>query len=403
MNSNNEILISVMIPTRDRPTRLLHCLQTCADSKFKNVEFVVINNNSSEETNKVIEKFNYDERIKHIFFDVSENINGQFKRCLDFAKGQWISIIGDDDGILPSVFDEFSELIYKIQPKISEYKAIKWPHAIYRWADFPGDEANLIKIDKYSNRTNFSVYKNSNLFFNFEDNNLKKIYHGPQIYHGLVSRSYANSINSRFPEHTFFMSPDISFAFQVAADNVQFLEFSKPVTMFGYSGSSTGQSVAAADNKEVRKKYYDENPFVIKEMSQVLGINLSETLDEPVVSEVMANYTIACIVADTRNLLRPSIVAYLTSEINNAKKLAVSLRLGMKALLNKLLILNHIRADLSVFDSKINSKSLGGIYLSINELKNEKVLSLCIKPNQANVQNVYEAVHYVQSLSSIIH
>jgi uncharacterized protein YecE (DUF72 family) len=161
--------------------------------------------------------------------------------------------------------------------------------------------------------------------------------------------------------------------------------------------------VAAADNKAVRKKYYDENPLVIKEMSQVIGVSLSEILDEPVVSEIMVNYTIACIVADARKISRPSFVAYLTSEINNANKLAVSLRLGMKMLLEKLLILNNMRADLSVFESKYNSKSLGEIYFSINELKKEKVLSFCIKLNQANVKNVYEAVHYVQTLASVMH
>ena len=92
-------LISVIIPTHDRPETLRKAIISVINQTYKNIEILVMTNNTTSETIDVIKNFN-DIRIK--IFDVkvipNKNIiararNEAFINC----NGEYITFLDDDD------------------------------------------------------------------------------------------------------------------------------------------------------------------------------------------------------------------------------------------------------------------------------------------------------------------
>ena len=96
---NNKIkkpLVSVVIPTYNHAFFLGKALESVINQTFKNWEAIVIDNNSTDDTNKVVNKIN-DPRVKYLKI----NNNGVIARSrnlgIKFAKGDWIAFLDSDD------------------------------------------------------------------------------------------------------------------------------------------------------------------------------------------------------------------------------------------------------------------------------------------------------------------
>ncbi len=91
--------ISIAIPTYKRPSLLFDTIKSVLNQKkYDDFEIVVIDNDSDQEFDieSVIRKFN-DDRV--LYYRNEENIGGfsNWNRCFELAKGEWISILNDDD------------------------------------------------------------------------------------------------------------------------------------------------------------------------------------------------------------------------------------------------------------------------------------------------------------------
>ena len=97
MNSKTKKpLVSIVIPTYNHAFFLGKALESILNQTFKNWEAIVIDNNSTDGTNKVISKIN-DARIKCLKI----NNNGVIARSRNLgvksAKGDWIAFLDSDD------------------------------------------------------------------------------------------------------------------------------------------------------------------------------------------------------------------------------------------------------------------------------------------------------------------
>jgi len=61
----NDIKFNVIIPTRERADVLVHCLRTVVAQDYENLEIIVSDNHSSDNTWEVVESFG-DKRIRYI-------------------------------------------------------------------------------------------------------------------------------------------------------------------------------------------------------------------------------------------------------------------------------------------------------------------------------------------------
>ena len=93
---NNSILLSIIVPTRNRDAYLRDCLDSLCNINSNSVEFVV-HDNSTDKSSLHFE--NIDSRIRYIHNSSKLSINENFELALDYAKGKYVAFIGDDDGV----------------------------------------------------------------------------------------------------------------------------------------------------------------------------------------------------------------------------------------------------------------------------------------------------------------
>ena len=126
---------SVLIPTRNRAKYLESSLRSVLKSGRNDVQIVVSDNsdeNQVEAVHAVIASAPANS-IKYVRPDpapVGMSENWEF--ALSHAQGQYITIIGDDDALVPSAFAVADRVI-----ETTDAPAVRWPWAFYNWPDYP--------------------------------------------------------------------------------------------------------------------------------------------------------------------------------------------------------------------------------------------------------------------------
>ncbi|MGE5112793.1 MAG: glycosyltransferase family 2 protein [Acidobacteriaceae bacterium] len=96
-------LFTVIIPTKDRAQYLRHTLRTCSDQDYENLEVIVSDDGSSDNTKEVVlEAARKDTRIRYTTPGSSSvGMRDNFEFALDQVKPGYLIALGGDDGILP--------------------------------------------------------------------------------------------------------------------------------------------------------------------------------------------------------------------------------------------------------------------------------------------------------------
>src|SRR5579871_6012309 len=91
---------SVVIPTRNRARYLRASIRTVLHQRFQDFEVVVSDNCSNPETKQVVDGFQ-DPRLRYYRSDVPLAMTDNWETAISQAKGEYVIVIGDDDGLLP--------------------------------------------------------------------------------------------------------------------------------------------------------------------------------------------------------------------------------------------------------------------------------------------------------------
>ena len=103
--TDDKIAISIIIPAYNTELYVADCLESLLNQTLKNIEFIVINDGSNDQTGSIVEKYaDRDSRIKYI----SAAHGGAAKAGqvgLDFAQGEFVSFIDSDDYVASEMFE----------------------------------------------------------------------------------------------------------------------------------------------------------------------------------------------------------------------------------------------------------------------------------------------------------
>ena len=116
LDSENEILISVVIPVYNSQKSIKYSIRSVQNQNIKNIEIILVNDFSNDNTSKIIEELqNEDKRIKIINND--KNMGILYTRSVGalFSKGKYIFTLDNDD----MFFDSDVLEIYKKAEKES--------------------------------------------------------------------------------------------------------------------------------------------------------------------------------------------------------------------------------------------------------------------------------------------
>ena len=120
--------VTVIIPTCDRVETLEHCLKTVTTQDFDSLEVLISNNSSTDGTEEFLRN-QKDSRIKIIKSPYRLGMSEHWDFALTHASGEWITFLGDDDGLLPRSLSHFCELVEreKIEAVTSICCSFNWP------------------------------------------------------------------------------------------------------------------------------------------------------------------------------------------------------------------------------------------------------------------------------------
>ena len=96
MNTKFTPLVSIVIPTYNHAKFISKALKSVIDQTYKNWEAIIIDNESVDETYKLVNDFN-DPRIKYFKISNDGVIAKSRNLGIKEAKGDWIAFLDSDD------------------------------------------------------------------------------------------------------------------------------------------------------------------------------------------------------------------------------------------------------------------------------------------------------------------
>lgn len=121
---NNQPLISIGIPTRNRVSYLQEAIESALLQSYSNIEVIVSDNESSDQTREYLASIQ-DSRIKVFRHEIMIEMVENWNFCLDSAKGEYFLLLSDDD-ILEKNCIEILLDVYLQNPKVAfSYGSVK--------------------------------------------------------------------------------------------------------------------------------------------------------------------------------------------------------------------------------------------------------------------------------------
>ena len=104
--NNNFPLISIIIPTYQRPDNLLRAISSAQKQTYPNIEIIVVDDNGIDskwhyETEKILSSLIEHNVIKYVVHEINKNGSAARNTGFRVAKGDYINFLDDDDEFLP--------------------------------------------------------------------------------------------------------------------------------------------------------------------------------------------------------------------------------------------------------------------------------------------------------------
>src|SRR5688500_1784370 len=99
--------VSVLIPTYNYAHFLDETIRSVLDQSFGDYELIIVDNNSSDDTELVVAKYLDDKRVSYYKNETNLGIAGNLNKCLGYAKGEYIKFLCADDKFHPSMLEKF--------------------------------------------------------------------------------------------------------------------------------------------------------------------------------------------------------------------------------------------------------------------------------------------------------
>lgn len=111
--------ISVIVPVYNVENYLAKCLDSLVNQTHQNIEILVINDGSKDDSEKIIQEYaqKYPEKIRP-FTKENGGLSDARNFGIDHATGDYLGFVDSDDYVAPSMFEEMVHLAEKHQSKM---------------------------------------------------------------------------------------------------------------------------------------------------------------------------------------------------------------------------------------------------------------------------------------------
>lgn len=247
-------ILSIVIATKNRVPYCINCIETLLKLEDKDIQVIVQDNTDTLELKEYVEKNISDSRLIYNYTPPPFSSIDNFNACVALATGEYVCMIGDDDGINP----EFLKIARIAKEKgivslgssqIAEYY---WPNALEKYKNgnlsIPSFEGTFISFDPKKRLIPLLMTG----IVNYIPFNL------PRVYHGLIKRDLLEKIKDKSGNYFGGLSPDIYSTIALTTLVEQHVLIDYPMTIAGTCGSSTS---AASEKGEHSGRLEDAPHF----------------------------------------------------------------------------------------------------------------------------------------------
>ena len=137
------MLFSIVIPTRNRPEYLPVAVRSALQqTDADNIEVIVFDNASSTHASEVLLTLDGSKNLRIVRVEEPLPMRDSWETALGLAEGEFVTILGDDDALLPNAVKVGRELAH-----IYDVDIIRWDRAHYTWPNnIEQTTSNVCKI-----------------------------------------------------------------------------------------------------------------------------------------------------------------------------------------------------------------------------------------------------------------
>ena len=259
MRKNKYPMLSVVIPTRERAITLKETLRTVVTQDYTNLEIIVSDNCSNDNTKEIVDGFN-DSRIIYTTTSKRVGMASNWEHGLSLVTGDYVMFLGDDDGLLPDACSDIANLIVTCKPK-----AVIWQKADYCWPGAQSENQLIV------NTGNLLYEIDSKLILKALALGLTSYGRLPLLYSGFVSTATVNAVKNIDGKFFHSVTPDVYSGIVLAGQLDSYYYSTRPFSLNGGSKYSNGQS-SGGSNEKLEKLFFDEADMPMhKEYSIIAG------------------------------------------------------------------------------------------------------------------------------------
>ena len=239
-------LLSIVIPTRGREYYCIEAIKDILSYKREDFELVVCDNSDTDQIEDFI-KQNPDERVvyQHIHGRINSVLN--MDTAMQMATGEYVCMIGDDDTILPTIF-EVTEKAKEIgADNVTPINTINfyWPGAL--------DDNGQVSWYNQFNKQWVKKICSEQLYTFLKEGMIPYYNYLPRVYHGLTRNSVLQNIKNKTGHIIGGLSPDMYLSVAVSCLCTSFYVVNEPITVAGACAkSTTAQSNTGGHRGEIK-------------------------------------------------------------------------------------------------------------------------------------------------------
>ncbi len=229
-------LLSVIIPTRNRFDYVKYCIQNVLSISSPDVEVLVEDNSNSDQLDAWIDHIITDSRLRYHHSAAPISMVENYDRAVSRAGGEYLCLIGDDDGVGPEIIDAArwaqTENLDALVPTTPAHYI--WPDLHLRSSSQP--TAGELRIVPFTGRVAFPDAE-SEMIRCVRD--AGQSFHAlPKAYYGIVKRACVQRVKAKTGTCFPGVSPDMAVAMAVAnyVDRICWIDY--PLFVPGSSAKS---------------------------------------------------------------------------------------------------------------------------------------------------------------------
>lgn len=287
MKNNQQLpLFTIIIPQKNRAEYLVHTLKTCMIQDYPNLEIIVSDDCSDDNSVEVVRKLSLiDNRIKLYAHNHHLGMRDNFEFALSKVRPGYVMALGGDDGLVAGAIWRMYEIL-----KETNRELLTWPAAVFKYANEEDKDSLLYFRRRRSN--GIRIIKSEDFLNKIASSFFYLIDECPMFYiKGVASTTLVDKVKSRTKDNSFYYcpTPDGFSGVVLAGEVDDYVYTYEPLSIGGNTKKSQGQNYMRSDEKSRKEaqEFFNDN------IRRTMHSNLASQQYSPLITLMTADYLLS--------------------------------------------------------------------------------------------------------------